>query len=220
MLPLVLDLKIKILINRSSEDFITSDHPVAKTNQYSFGILDGGVTGWAVKGLQVFVPISPRHTIMFYDEKIYKVGTRRSDEVFVAQNSDVDALNTLQLLNAHENVYFRDKSQGQHIAELFTSCYHRRRKDNVRTRFFNITDGTGALIKGRHTYKENVVFRESLSFCKVQTAKKQIPPERREFGLRQPELVAVHKQFQKEVDAGKYKREDWLKFLDELKTRR
>jgi hypothetical protein len=54
----------------------------------------------------------------------------------------------------------------------------------------------------------------------VQTAKKQIPPERREFGLRQPELVAVHKQFQKEVDAGKYKREDWLKFLDELKTRR
>lgn len=218
MLPLILDLNVKLLINQTPQDFITSDHPVAKTNQYFLGNLDGGVTGWGAKGLQVFVPLSPRHAIMFYDEKIYKVGARKSDVVFIAQGSDVDALNTLQLLNAHGNIYFRDPKQGSHISRLFASCRHRRKEDKVATRFFDGTDSTGALINGQHTYKLNLAFSEVLSFCKVQTAKKQIPPESREYGLRQPGLVAAHKQFLKEVDAGKYKADEWSKFLDENTT--
>jgi hypothetical protein len=181
---------------------------------------DGGVTGWAAKGLQVFVPLSPRHTVVFHDGKIYKVGARKSDVVFIPQRSDVDALNILQLLNARENVYFRDSKQGWYVSGLFATCRNRRRHDKVATRFFDGADSTGALIKCQHTYKLNVAFREALSFCKVQTAKKQIPTGSREYGLRQPELVAAHKQFLEEVDAGKYKSDEWPKFLDEIKRHR
>lgn len=218
MLPLILDLKIKLLVNQTSQDFITSDHPVAKVNQYFLGAFDGGVTGWAAKGLQVFLPLSPKHTVMMYDDKIYRVGARKSDIVALVNESDVNALNTLQLLNAHQNVYFCDSKQGPQISKLFENCHNRRNKDKVVTRFFDAKDNSGAPLKGQHTYKQNLAFRESLSFCKVQTAKKQIPQEDREYGPRQPELVSAHKKFRDEVDGGRYKEDEWIKFLDEMKT--
>src|ERR1035441_1288641 len=124
----------------------------------------------------------------------------------------------LQLLNAHENVYFRNPKEGWHISKLFEICRKQRKKDKVVTRFFEETDSAGAPIKGQHTYKQNLAFQETLSFCKVRTAKKQVPPENREYGLRQPELVSAHRKFWNEVDAGKYKEEDWGKFLDEIIT--
>ncbi|MSU57944.1 MAG: DUF4238 domain-containing protein [Pedosphaera sp.] len=218
MLPLILDLRIKLLINQTSQDFITSDHPVAKMNQYFLGAFGGGVAGWAAKGLQVFLPLSPKHTVMMYDDKIYRVGARKSDIVPIVNESDVNALNTLQLLNAHQNVYFLDSRQGPHISKLFENCRNRRNKDKVGTRFFDTADDSGAPLKGQQTYRQNLDFRELLSFCKVQTAKKQIPPEDRGYGLRQPELVSAHKKFLETVDVGRYKEEEWIKFLDDMKS--
>ena len=184
MLPPVLDLKIKLLVNQTIQDFITSDHPVAKINQYFLRAFDSGVTGWATKGLQVFLPLSPRHTLMMYDDRIYKVGARKSTVVAIANKSDINAMNMLQLMNAHQNVYFRDPKQGPQISKLFEKCSNHRNKEKVATRFFDTTDESGALLKGQQTYRRNIEFREHLSFCKVQTAKKQIPPEDRECGLR------------------------------------
>jgi hypothetical protein len=219
LFPLVLDLKIKLLVNQTSQDFITSDHPVAKINQYFLGNYDGGVAGWGAKGLQVFVPLSPKHMVILYDDKIYKVGARKPNNVFITNEADVHALNKLQLLNAHENVYFRNSNQGWHISKMFESCRGLRKEQMVITRTFNVTDSEGKPAKVQHTHPQNLSFHESLSFCKVQTAKKQIQPQTREYGSRQPGLVKAQKKFLDEVDAGKYKPEDSGKYLDDILAR-
>jgi hypothetical protein len=45
ILPLVLDMKAKLLVNNTQREFITSDDPVANTNQYLLGAFEGGVAG-------------------------------------------------------------------------------------------------------------------------------------------------------------------------------
>lgn len=68
-----------------------------------------GVTGYACRGLQLFWPISPTHSILLFDRAVYKVG--RADHgvrvTTLANERDIAQLNSLQVLNAHENVYFK-----------------------------------------------------------------------------------------------------------------
>jgi hypothetical protein len=204
-----------LLVNKTPYKFITSDNPVAKTNQYLLGAFDGGVAGWATTGLQVFVPISPELIVVFYDGKIYKVGNRKQDIVDVSSQADIKALNTLQLLNAHQNVYFQNASQGAEVSALFNRCSHLRAKEKTATRIVEATDKTGAQGELQHTYKLNLDFREPLSFCKIQT-RKRISREQREFSVRQPDLVAALRIFQEKVSAGEYTEAKWPEFLEDM----
>lgn len=215
MLPLVLDLRAKLLTNRTAYKFITSDNPVAKTNQYLLGAFEGGVAGWAVTGLQVFIPISPELTLMFYDGNIYKVGNRKQDVVEVSTPSDAKALNTLQLLNAHQNAYFQNTVQGAEVSTLFERCGGLRAKEKTATKIVQARDERGAPGELQHTYKLNLDFREPLSFCKIQRSK-QIPREQRQFSVRQPALVHAHRNFHEKVSAGEYTEAQWPKFLNDM----
>jgi hypothetical protein len=215
MLPLVLDLKAKLLVNRTLYKFITSDNPVAKTNQYLLGVFDGGVAGWATTGLQVFIPISPELIVTFYDGSIYKVGNRKQEVVNVSSQSDVKALNTLQILNAHQNVYFKNAAQGDEVLSLFGCCSRLRAKEKTATRIVQAVDETGALGELQHTHKLNLDFREPLSFCKIQTSKR-IPREQRELSVRQPDLVAVHRMFREKISVGEYTEAEWPGYLKDM----
>jgi hypothetical protein len=214
MLPLVLDLKAKLLVNKTPKKFITSDNPVVKTNQYLLGAFDGGVAGWAATGLQVVIPVSPELALIFYDANIYKVGNRNSDTVSVSTGSDIEALNTLQLLNAHQNAYFQNAVEGVEVLALFKRCCGLRAKKKTTTRIVKATDGTGAPGELQHTYKVNLDFREPLSFCKIKKSKR-ISPEQRVLTVRQPELVAAHRMFHEKVSAGAYSEAEWPKFLED-----
>lgn len=215
MLPLVLDLKAKLLVNKTPHNFITSDNPVAKTNQFLLGAFDGGVAGWATTGLQVFIPISPELTVMFYDGSIYKVGPRRSDVLSISARSDVEALNMLQLLNAHQNAYFQNAAQGGEVFALFSRCGGLRAKEKTATKRDQASDETGMPCELQHTYGLNLDFREQLSFCKLQTSKRT-PREQRRFSVRQPDLVAAHRKFHEKVSAGEYSEAEWPKFLEDM----
>lgn len=120
--PLALDLDLKLIVNSSAEQFITSDNPVIFYNQYLEHSRGGTCSGLAAQGLQIFLPITPSLMIHFYDPDIYEVGSKRS--LFCETCSDAETLkfNQLQWLNALENVYFSlscssDSIQGQ--AEKF-----------------------------------------------------------------------------------------------------
>lgn len=52
--------------------------------------------GVASKGLQIFVPISPRVTLIFYDKDVYQVGSSNDREILVLRTDDADQLNGLQ----------------------------------------------------------------------------------------------------------------------------
>lgn len=73
--PVAIDLRYKLLCNRTPVPFITSDHPVVFYNQFLHSRKSfGSNTGLAAKGLQIFLPLSPRHVLVFFDVDVYKVG--------------------------------------------------------------------------------------------------------------------------------------------------
>jgi hypothetical protein len=75
--PLLLDLHNKLLINKTSVEFITSDHPIVMYNQLLTFRTFGSNCGVACKGLQIFYPLDPKKVLMLYDGQIYRVGSKR-----------------------------------------------------------------------------------------------------------------------------------------------
>ena len=112
VLAVAADLKGHLLVNRAGREFITSDDPVVFHNQYCEGITYQGVTGWNCRGLQVFWPISPRHLVVLYDRRIYKIGKSHKGSTItdLFSEQDVIQLNSLQILNSLHNVYFSGSS--------------------------------------------------------------------------------------------------------------
>jgi hypothetical protein len=95
----VLDLRWKLLENRTARLFITSDNPAVHYNQFlESRNRIGGNTGLDARGLQFFLPLGPRHLLMLYDGAVYRVGGRRHLEthIEVTQEADVRTLNVLQ----------------------------------------------------------------------------------------------------------------------------
>lgn len=112
--PLVFDLGIKFLVAGRKKTFVVSDNPVVASNQYvehhpALREHPSGSTGLAVKGLQLFLPVSPRVCVALYDKSTYRYG---SDTRLTcgASTSDIQLLNVLQAANAQECIYF-DPSQ-------------------------------------------------------------------------------------------------------------
>lgn len=110
-LPALLDLEVKFLINTHDIDFITSDDPVILYNQWvehhpKFRKYPSG-TGLANKGIQIFLPITPKICVHLYDSSTYSVGSKQNRSVGLSKK-DIQHLNRIQNLNGFECIYFRD----------------------------------------------------------------------------------------------------------------
>ncbi|WP_316200661.1 MULTISPECIES: DUF4238 domain-containing protein [unclassified Bradyrhizobium] len=127
MVPAVYDLKIKLLRNNSGLGLITSDNPIVRHNQHFEGNERAGHTGLGQAGLQIFLPLSPKYLILLYDAQTYKVGEKNCRVVTISSSDDVVALNELQWLNAHENVYFSEGEEASVHAQALRVV--RRRRD-------------------------------------------------------------------------------------------
>ena len=100
-MPLVIDLKMELLINRSTIDYVTSDNPTVFYNQlFQEKNLSRGF-GWGESGIQFIVPISPRIAICMYDSEVYDI-----KENILNSNSTINKLNELFLNNADELIVF------------------------------------------------------------------------------------------------------------------
>ena len=91
-----MDLSLKILRSPTPNTFICSDNPVVFYNQLLEDNSPYSHCGVASKGLQIFVPISPRVTLIFYDKDVYQVGSSNDREILVLRTDDADQLNGLQ----------------------------------------------------------------------------------------------------------------------------
>ena len=104
--PLVMDLRVKFVYGSG---FIIADHPVAQYNQFAeqhplFSKYPA-LNGLALKGLQLFMPLSPLVTLAVYDPAVYEYGDEHS--LFVqASAGDVENLNKMQAINALECCFF------------------------------------------------------------------------------------------------------------------
>ena len=133
LFPIVRDLCWKLIINETEQPFITSDHPVVLYNQFLEPRKTyGGNVGFASKGLEIFLPLSPKFTLILFDKDVYRVGNRNEICIRVDLPADIKALNLLQGINANKNIYFNEDFSENQVQELMTSAnrYRRRTKAN------------------------------------------------------------------------------------------
>lgn len=114
-----MDLKMKLLLNKTSSPFITSDNPVIKYNQFlEQRKWPGGNTGYGNIGLQMFFPVDPFKMLLFYDDSIYKAGDKKKQIIELTNPSDVEQLNLLQFLNSKSIIFFNDIVDRQYLVGL------------------------------------------------------------------------------------------------------
>jgi Protein of unknown function (DUF4238) len=114
------DLEYKLLLNETKRPFITSDFPIIKYNQF----LESrnwkfAKTGYASVGLQIFLPLNSELAIVFFDQGVYKVGTKKQRLVALTYEDDVDSLNILQFINCFDTVFFNEKADELYIKGLY-----------------------------------------------------------------------------------------------------
>ena len=111
--PIVTDLQVKFLVNAESLGFIISDNPVVFQNQWAEHHPKfrrySGITGLASKGLQIFMPLSPKICLVLFDPTTYQYGKKGSLLCSIGK-LDVERLNILQALNAFDCIYFNNSS--------------------------------------------------------------------------------------------------------------
>jgi hypothetical protein len=129
--PLLLDMDWKILRVTGECEFITSDNPVVYYNQFLSFRKQVSNTGLAIKGLQIFFPISPSFLVIVYDGGVYRVGSRTCDVIDVL-NDDIKQLNRLQFVSALDNVYFYNKSYQATQGFRDASRYRRIQKSSLK----------------------------------------------------------------------------------------
>ena len=116
--PILLDLKQFLLINETSLPFIISDNPAVFTNWFfrrSFP--DRPSEGMKRSGLQVYLPLSPNFALLLHDSNVY-LTRNENGNIILRKNSDVKSLNSLQWLNAYNNIYFPPGIDEEYLREI------------------------------------------------------------------------------------------------------
>jgi hypothetical protein len=101
-----------------------------------------------VARLQVFLPLSPTHCLVLYDSRIYRMGSRRSHYcTSVTSAAEINQLNSLQVLQAAQNVYFTKIADGAAVRSLMLQHANdrpKRRMTFVETDEVSRPDGTSS----------------------------------------------------------------------------
>jgi hypothetical protein len=111
-------LACKLLKAPSGTCFITSDNPVVVLNQLCASAEPHrSFVGFSKSGFQLLMPISPELCLLFYDAKVYKVGSPRHRLVCISKD-DVEVVNALQIQSAEVCVYFHEPKLESGIQSL------------------------------------------------------------------------------------------------------
>lgn len=118
MAPILLDLYPTLIINKTKDDFVTSDYPVALYNQLFILKNIKAPCGLGLCGLQMFLPLSPRICLCVYDNAIYKAKTNSSNNVVVSSRKTINEINKLLVLNSDTRIMFNNNADKVMIERL------------------------------------------------------------------------------------------------------
>ncbi len=167
------DLVPHLLINKTTNHFITSDNPIVLYNKYCEGIKGIGTTGAASRGLQIFVPLSPTHALLFYDSKIYKVSDRDNHISILTSVEDVKMLNLLCAVNADDVLLFADWREENAVRQLARKAKkYRRNEGPIVEEFVSDDDPYRSLI---HFSFESLNVGLDLSFINLRRRVQRVP---------------------------------------------
>ena len=111
------DLKYKILINRTALPFITSDNPAAIYDQF-MERMGNKIYALGSRGLQIYLPITPKIGILYYDSQCYKLGDRKKEYVEIFHYKDIQELNKLTVANSENVIYYMPSTFTERNIEL------------------------------------------------------------------------------------------------------
>jgi hypothetical protein len=136
------DLKVCLVRNRSPVPFITSDDPAVLTNRWYLEDLRArpfGGFGLSNAGAVALLPLSPRVLCVAYDGDVYSL-PNVGGWVEVSDQSDVEAFNQHQYLNARANIYVRDAEDAAFVRDTYRAAAVLRPKSRHGARYA-IRDG-------------------------------------------------------------------------------
>ena len=168
----VSDLRAHLIVS-SRNAFLTSDNPAFKYNQYCEEIQYTGVTGAIQKGLQIFIPLSPRLQLVLYDGSTYRAVAGRYSRSSGAKQSDIDQLNKMQLISADENVYFADWQQLHDITRLLPEIENLRIPDSTVVQEYGQDDDPNSSLI--HQYDQTGNMSLDLSFLSLKGEVRRVP---------------------------------------------
>ncbi len=167
----------KLLLAPAKAAFVTSDHPVILLNQFASDT-DPVKTfcGFGQSGFQILLPLSPQHCLFFFDPNTYESGTG-TGQTMKLQQTDVEAINALQIQSAARCVYFND-TVPENVAKEMIEKYKGLRMP---------AEDAMRIYPGANPNEEIYHFREPalkvvhpLSFCRMLSNPKRRPGQRRE----------------------------------------
>jgi len=127
IMPLLLDMWMKFLVADKRLGFTIGDHPLVTSNHFieHHPVLSRCTgTGFAAKGLQIFMPLSPQVCLAFFDPQTYEYGSNASPICRVGIR-DIRLLNTMQALTASNCIYFHPQfTDAAHLEELVAARGH------------------------------------------------------------------------------------------------
>lgn len=214
-LPLATDLKYKLLLNKTEIPFLISDNPVVYYNNFLENKKKiGSNIGTAVKGLQIFLPISPFHQMIFYDSEVYKIGSGKRIIIEIQKDDDIMSLNGLQYLNANINLFFNNEFHSSNI-EILNNMFGKHRR-SIKANLAEYTEVNSqkeipnVLLQ---FYAEDIKCGLNLSFIKILKKAKDYELGNKLVHLRNEKLFKLQREFSDLVNQQKYKAADFNDFL-------
>jgi len=162
--PLISDLAVAVLINKTKNPFITSDSPAIFYN--FLNLEDQDLLGWQSPGLMIFMPLGEECALWLVDSEMYRPRTKTQESIVsLTRTQDVDELNRLQMLNADDYLIFSKADYHEYVSSLYKPIRGRRKKSLKSEKWseFDIGDEHHEMSKFRRT-KMN--YKPHLSFFK------------------------------------------------------
>lgn len=188
---LLLDLTATLLVNETNTDFITSDCPAVLFNPWCRGWKAGGVTGWACAGLQVYLPLSPRHILLLWNPEIYSMSGGPRRELRISHPRDVYGLNAVRLLSVQSNLYYRPDAATAKAIDALPFHWHSDRVEALRLHRAHSDEDDSYLM---HFYEEQPDVKLDLSFLDVRREMRRVPLAQRARTWR-PRAMAADRAF-------------------------
>jgi len=213
---LIYDLSPILLVNHSKTDFIFSDSPVVLFNSFFNDKVKEGTIGYCTTGLQIFYPINSRLMLFLFNPNYYLIKVMENHTIKVSKDKDVQRINGLQIINAHENIYFQNTEMFDEINQIHTEL--EKYIPDKKTEFETVV----ATPPKKGTYTE--IFRTSKAKYRYNLEKlsflKHNPSASNKIGIRNEKLARIHS---KVVDAVLRKKisniNELYQFLSELEKK-
>jgi hypothetical protein len=213
LVPFLLDLDCKLLINETPVPFLASDNPVILYNRLcELNDWGGTNTGFARKGLMILLPLSPRHQLILFDRDVYRVYGMLLKQVPLKRPDDVEWLNGLQFLNANETLYFRGGPSEEQLVVLCDRFRAARRSSRATVREFAENDSRGKPTSFVFSFgSQEIRCGLSLSFVTLEKEIMSYSPDTMTTLYRNQSLVELHREFMNHV---RYNRLSPMDFRD------